>query len=117
MPFTWNSLESIQALANIKERSYVKPQLIFKHSTSCPLSSIAKVRLESISSDLFSRIEFHYLDLLAYRSVSNYIAEDYAVHHESPQVIIIWEGEATYDESHLDIEGNDIQHHLDFLFE
>ena len=48
-------------------------------------------------------LEAHYLDLKVYRNVSNYIAETFQVHHESPQALLIRDGECIFDCSHLDI--------------
>jgi bacillithiol system protein YtxJ len=46
--------------------------------------------------------------LIAYRSLSNKIAEDLKVHHESPQVLVIKNGDCVYDESHLAIYMEEI---------
>ncbi len=51
---------------------------------------------------------FYYLDILRYRPVSNRIAEDFSVYHESPQILLIKNGECTYDESHNGISMADI---------
>jgi bacillithiol system protein YtxJ len=48
-------------------------------------------------------VDFHYLDLLNYKAISNEIASFFQVHHESPQVILIKNGECIYDESHYGI--------------
>jgi bacillithiol system protein YtxJ len=49
------------------------------------------------------KVDFHYLDLLNYRTISTEIAHFFQVHHESPQVILIKNGECIYDESHYGI--------------
>jgi bacillithiol system protein YtxJ len=48
-------------------------------------------------------VDFYYLDLLQYRPISNAIAEQFEVFHESPQVLLIKNGACTYDESHYGI--------------
>jgi bacillithiol system protein YtxJ len=53
-------------------------------------------------------IDFHFLDLLAHRPLSNKVAEVFQVHHESPQVLVIKDGKCVFDESHLGISMNDI---------
>jgi bacillithiol system protein YtxJ len=50
----------------------------------------------------------HHLDLLAYLSLSNKVAEQFDVHHESPQILIIRNGSCVYDESHLGISVREI---------
>lgn len=103
----WNTLSSSEELTLLKERSFQKPQLIFKHSTRCSVSSMAKSRLEK--ADIPDTIDFHYLDLIAYRPLSTQIAEDFSVWHESPQVLLIQDGECIYDESHMAIRMQDIE--------
>ena len=102
----WISLTSEQQLEEIKERSKQTPQVIFKHSTRCSVSSMAQGRLER--SEAPENADFYYLDLIAYRHVSNKIAQDFDVFHESPQILIIKNGECVYDESHMGISMNDI---------
>jgi bacillithiol system protein YtxJ len=102
----WNTLSSVEQLEEIKSASYQQPQLIFKHSTRCSISSMVRSRLER--SETPSNISFHYLDLLAYRSLSNQVAEDFSVYHESPQVLLIKNGECVYDESHQGINMDEI---------
>jgi bacillithiol system protein YtxJ len=52
--------------------------------------------------------DFYYLDLIKHRSISNKIAEDFAVQHQSPQVLLIKNMECVYEESHSEIEMDDI---------
>ncbi|MEL6140464.1 MAG: bacillithiol system redox-active protein YtxJ [Bacteroidota bacterium] len=99
----WKSLTSTQDVLDLAERSKVVPCLIFKHSTSCPISSIARMRLEGDWSFPAENPEPYFLDLLRYRQVSHFIAEHFAVHHESPQILLIKDGMCVYDNSHLDI--------------
>jgi bacillithiol system protein YtxJ len=103
----WINLVSENQLAEIKALSVTKPQVIFKHSTTCSISNVAKNRLERETPP--EGVDFYYLDLLNYRSISNKIAEEFAVHHESPQVLLIKNGECVYDESHGGIEMDSLQ--------
>ncbi|MBK6937514.1 MAG: bacillithiol system redox-active protein YtxJ [Chitinophagaceae bacterium] len=102
----WHQLSSEEQLKKIIEASYQKPQVIFKHSTRCSISGAARARLEKSAEP--EGIEFHYLDLLSYRPLSNKIAETFHVHHESPQVLLIKKGECIFDESHLSIYMEEI---------
>ena len=65
-------------------------------------------RLKAIESDVLETASFYYLDLIAHRDVSNYIAEKLDVHHESPQIVIVRDGECTYDASHMEIEVKEL---------
>ncbi len=102
----WIPLTSLQQLDQILDNSFQKPQVIFKHSTRCHTSSLALNRLERTEAPDF--VDFNFLDLLAYREVSNSIADKLSVYHESPQIILIKDGVCTYDESHLGITMEEI---------
>jgi bacillithiol system protein YtxJ len=103
----WITLKSEDEIFEIIEKSKAKPQVIFKHSTRCSISSMAKSRLErSIVPD---NIDFYYLDLIAHRNISNKVASEFNVFHESPQILLIVNGECIYDESHGAISMNEIE--------
>lgn len=99
-------LNNSAQLEEIKNRSFEKTQVIFKHSTRCSISSVAKSRLEK--AKVPENVDFYYLDLISYRSISNEVAEKFSVFHESPQVLVIRNGECVYDESHMSISMNEI---------
>jgi len=105
----WIHLTGEEQLKQIISKSQLKPQVIFKHSTRCSISAVALQRLQKVSQPL--DIDFYFLDLLAYRSLSNKIAEVFRVPHESPQVLVIKDGECVYDESHMGISMHGIMNH------
>jgi bacillithiol system protein YtxJ len=102
----WIHLKDEEQLKQIITRSAEKPQVIFKHSTRCSISSVAYQRLQKAAQP--EGVDFYYLDLLAHRPLSNRVAELFKVHHESPQVLVIKDGKCIYDESHLAISMIDI---------
>lgn len=102
----WTPLTSEAQLTDIIQASENKPQVIFKHSTRCSISAVAWQRLRKATPP--QGVDYHYLDLLSYRTLSNKIAEIFGVHHESPQILVIKNGECVFDESHLAISMNDI---------
>lgn len=100
----WNKLETEEAIENIKQESQNSPVLIFKHSTRCPVSSMALDRVERSWKDgEMKDIKPYYLDLVAYRNVSSKTAETFQIQHESPQVLLIDKGKCIYDASHMAI--------------
>ena len=102
----WNHLSDEEQLNEIISRSQHKPQVIFKHSSRCSISSVALQRLQKAQQP--DGLDFNFLDLLAHRPLSNKIAETFGVHHESPQILLIKDGRCVFDESHLGISMNDI---------
>jgi bacillithiol system protein YtxJ len=102
----WITLNDEGALEEIRSKSSDKPQVIFKHSTRCSISSMAKNRLDR--ADQPEGIDFYYLDLISNRNLSNKVAEVFNVEHESPQILLIKGGECVYDESHMGISIDEI---------
>ena len=103
----WIELTTTSQLADIKEQSKNKPQVIFKHSSRCNISGVAKNRLERNTPP--ANVDFYFLDLIKNRDISNKIAEEFSVFHESPQVLMIKNGECIYDESHSGISMDEIE--------
>ena len=103
----WIDLTSLEQLEEIKQKSNDKAQVIFKHSTRCSISSMAKGRLER--SQIPREADFYHLDLIRHRDISAKIAQDFNVHHESPQILVIKKGECIYDDSHYSINMEDIE--------
>jgi len=102
----WIHLTDEEQLKNILIKSQARPQVIFKHSTRCSISAVALSRLQKAQQP--ADVDFYFLDLIAYRNLSNKIADLFKVHHESPQVLLIRNGECIYDESHMGISMNEI---------
>jgi bacillithiol system protein YtxJ len=102
----WIPLIEEAQLQTIKELSKQKPQVIFKHSTRCNISSMVKNRLDR--SDAPGNADFYYLDLIRYRNLSSKVSETFNVYHESPQILVIKNGECVYDESHNAISMDEI---------
>ena len=106
----WTNLESLEQLNEIKSSS--QPSLIFKHSTRCSISMMAKKRFELDWDTLPENTSLYFLDLIRYREISNAIAEVFHVHHESPQLLLIKEGECVYDASHGEISAEEAAEQL-----
>ena len=105
----WNKLETPEKLQEIIKNSDAIPVLIFKHSTRCSISSMALSRFErQWNQEKVGKVEPYYLDLIQYRNVSNLIAQELDIQHESPQVLLIENGKCTYHASHSAIYFDDL---------
>jgi bacillithiol system protein YtxJ len=108
-PMSWKKLDSITQLDHIIEESKEKPVLVFKHSTRCSISSMAWSRIErNWKEEDNTKVSPYFLDLIAFRAISDEIALRFSVPHASPQVILIKNGRAIYDNSHMGISYQDI---------
>lgn len=97
----------MEQLEELVANSENRPQVIFKHSTRCSISSMVLGRLERETPP--EGWDFYLLDLLAHRDISAAIAEKLNVHHESPQIILIKNKEVLMDESHLAIQMDELK--------
>lgn len=109
----WVLLDDNSKLLKAIEESFTKDVVIFKHSTTCSISLMAKRRLEEDWDDLENVIPY-YLDLKSFRSISDEVAERFSVHHESPQILLIRKGDCIYDASHFDITIAELKETLVF---
>jgi len=107
----WNALIAIQQLNVIVEESQDSPVLIFKHSTRCSISRFALKQFEK-EFDLEGKIKPYFLDLLEHRAISNEIASQFNVQHQSPQILLIKNGISVYDSSHDNIQVNSLRRFL-----
>ncbi len=106
----WKKLDSTKILEEIKATSAEKPVVIFKHSTSCSISSMALSRLERAWDEQeMSKADAYYLDLLAHRDISTAVAAEFGIDHQSPQLLIIKNGACVYDNSHMGISYSDVK--------
>lgn len=104
----WRQLNDMVQVDGILAKDSVRPQLIFKHSTRCNISSMALQRFER-EWDADTDADIWYLDLLQYRMISSAIAERSGVVHQSPQAILFFKGEVIHDASHSSISAPQIK--------
>lgn len=108
----WVLLTEMSQLDDIKEESKTIPVLILKHSTRCSVSLMAKNSLDRSWDIADDKIKTYYLDLLKFRPISNQIAKDFNIHHQSPQVLLIKNGICEYTATHSEIEARTIKQQL-----
>lgn len=108
----WVNLENVEELEKIKALSNEKPVAIFKHSTRCSISSMAKSKLERDWDLTTDELTIYYLDLIQFRTISNEIESLFSVEHQSPQILLIKNGEVTYQASHSGISTSELKKQL-----
>ena len=101
----WNTLTELKQLDEIVSQSFVKPVIIFKHSTRCGISRMALRGFETDYSIPADCATPYFLDLLRYREVSDEVARRFTVVHQSPQVLVIRNSASIFDASHGDIDA------------
>ena len=106
--FPWIELTTSEQLRSAIENSSLKPIILFKHSTRCSISSMAKSRFENNWNTENKNVSIFHLDLIAHRNISNEIAEITGVEHQSPQAIVLKNKEVIYQATHSDIDAKSI---------
>lgn len=102
----WNNITSSEQLKEAIRSSHDGRIAIFKHSTRCGISSFVLKNLEKyLKKNGTSGVQLYFLDLLSQRDLSNAIASDLEVQHESPQLIILEKGNVVHHASHHQING------------
>ncbi len=99
----WKSLDSEADLNKAVAESATKKVAIFKHSTRCFISKTVLKNFEKEVRNSDKDISYYFLDLIAHRNLSNKIADDFDVIHQSPQLIVLENGKAVKDASHQSI--------------
>ena len=109
----WITLETVEQLDSLIKKSYEIPVLIYKHSTRCGVSSLVHSRLERAWDELPVKIDCYFLDLIAHRNISDQVEQIFQVRHESPQTLLIIDGQCKYHASHMGISFGAIRKALD----
>ena len=86
--------------------------VVYKHSTSCGISFGAMREAEKFEQAR-PDVVIHAVYVLEDRPVSDYIEERTGIRHESPQILILRQGEVVWHDSHSRITAEAIQSHLE----
>jgi bacillithiol system protein YtxJ len=103
------TLDKMEQFDEIDEISQTKSVVLFKHSTRCSISRMALKQFDAEFNYPEEKIDWYLLDLLNHRDLSNEIASRYNVMHQSPQIVVIRNGKAVFNESHDSISAEDLK--------
>ena len=99
----FNKLSDNSALEDLIKRSHERPVVIFKHSTTCSISTAAYEQMARIEEDVALVV------VQDARDVSREIEARTGVAHESPQVIILRSGKPVWHESHWQVRADAVR--------
>jgi monothiol bacilliredoxin len=80
-------------------RSQERPVIIFKHSTTCPISAAAYYEMEDFEGDVVL------IEVQNARELSREVEKLTGIRHESPQVLILKKGEVVWNASHRSVKA------------
>ncbi len=106
----WNQLEGGEDQVDaLLAESALHPVVVFKHSTRCSISSMVLNRFErAFKEPDTAKPAMYLLDLIRYRALSNALADRLKVEHESPQVMVLFQGNVVHHASHTGIDWTEI---------
>ncbi|GAA0370201.1 bacillithiol system redox-active protein YtxJ [Bacillus horti] len=100
----YQEITTVEEWANLLEQSIENKLFVFKHSTTCPISAAAYDEFKSYLAEASSDVTHVLVKVIESRPVSNQIAADLGVEHQSPQAILIENKEAKWNDSHWRIK-------------
>ncbi len=96
----------MDALAEALQGSVQQPVLFFKHSATCGISSRAFTEFQKyLATPASESVRNYVIVVQKARAASNALAQMIAVEHESPQAIIVCNGRAVWNDSHMAIKS------------
>ena len=96
----FSRITDVTELEKLIDRSNQRPVVIFKHSLTCPISASAFERMKGYDGDV------DLVEIQGARALSDEIAHRLGVSHESPQIIIVRNGQVLWDASHFKITAD-----------
>ena len=97
-PKRYTKIDSEAVLDQAAEHSMQEPVVLFKHSMMCGISRRARLQIEELTEETDPPV--YEVVIQEARPLSNRIAEQLGVKHQSPQVIILYQGQPIFDTSH-----------------
>lgn len=106
MKARFNEINTTDELDALVEKSKQQPIVLFKHSTTCPISHGVYKEISDADADI------NLIVVQSARNVSTAIAEKTGIRHESPQAIILRDGAVVYHAAHYDVTAEAVESHL-----
>lgn len=98
-------IKSIEEWESVIEQSKAESVFLLKHSSTCPVSAAGYHAFEKFETD----IPKYFLVVQASRPLSNEVASDLGIRHESPQLFLLKDGKAVWNASHYSISKSKIE--------
>jgi bacillithiol system protein YtxJ len=103
METNFSPVSDAAALEELFARSHNEPVLLFKHSTACPISARAHKQMEEVKTPVSIVV------VQESRDVSQQVAERTGVRHETPQALVLRNGQVVWNASHFDITADVVE--------
>lgn len=101
----WRTLQDSADIEALADTSHHTPCVIFKHSPRCTTSLMKHYTLSLEWPFAPDAVQAYLVDVVAQPHVAQAVSDFFQEHHQSPQVLLIRNGECIYEESQLDIDA------------
>jgi bacillithiol system protein YtxJ len=102
-------VETVDALNELLAGTSERPALIFKHSLSCGTSAMAMEEMTELVASGPLDAEVALVRVQAARAVSDAIATQLKVRHESPQVLLVRAGQVIWSATHWNVTSDAVR--------
>ena len=102
-------LKSVEELDHALAESKERPVLLFKHSTTCPISARAFREFKSHLEVSSPGVNYNLITVQSARRVSDEIESRLGLRHESPQAILVRNGQQVWNASHFSITAESLE--------
>lgn len=103
----FKEIRNTEELDALIEKSNEQAIVLFKHSTTCPISAGVYQEISNADADI------NLIVVQRARDVSSAVAEKTGIRHESPQAFVVKNGKVVYHASHYDVTASDVEKMLE----
>ncbi len=103
MKARFKEIRNTEELDALIEKSNEQAIVLFKHSTTCPISAGVYQEISNADADI------NLIVVQRARDVSSAVAEKTGIRHESPQAFVVKNGKVVYHASHYDVTASDVE--------
>jgi bacillithiol system protein YtxJ len=103
MGTNFSQVEDAAALEELLARSHKGPVLLFKHSNSCPISARAYRQMQEV------KVPVSIVVVQKSRDLSREVESRTGVQHETPQALVLRNGQAVWSASHFDVTSDAVE--------
>ena len=104
----FKEISSSQTLSEVLDESCQRKIVIFKHSTTCPVSARAWREVQNFISESTNEVLVTMIKVIESRPVSNQVAEELGIKHQSPQVLLVSDRQVLWNASHQSVTESNI---------
>lgn len=105
----FREITNSQELKQIFDESCQRKIILFKHSTTCPISGRAWNEVQDFIKDSSNAVLVVMIKVIESRPVSNQVTEELGIKHQSPQVLLLFHKHVLWHTSHQAVTQSNIK--------